>query len=92
MPAKNKLKEIERERGKPLDRIIPPLVDQYGQEETARQLGVSQPTISEWLKDNQYVPITLWVKAATAKDKADIAAAVARHEAWELHQEQGEPS
>jgi len=87
MARPNKLKEIEKARGKPLEQIIPPLVNRYGQEETARQLNVSQTTISDWLKDNHYINRPMWLKDVTPKERADIEAAAARVAAWEAAQD-----
>jgi DNA-binding transcriptional regulator YdaS (Cro superfamily) len=71
--ANKKLLKIEEVRGKPLDRIIPPLVNKGGQAEAARDLGVSQATISQWLKDNHYVQLVTYVKDITPEERAEIA-------------------
>ena len=49
-----KLRELERNVGN-LHEVIPSMVNLHGQAEAARRLGVSQFTISRWLKDNGYV-------------------------------------
>lgn len=72
---KQALKAIEQERGKPLDRIIPPLVNRLGVVETGRKLGISAATVGKWLKDNGYVASTTWGKATTPQERADIEAA-----------------
>lgn len=75
MATPRKLEKIERERGKPLDGLILPLVNRGGQKEAAKRLDVSEATISKWLKDNGYVATTLWTKATTPQERADIDAA-----------------
>ena len=72
---KQALKTIEQERGKPLDRIIPPLVNRVGVVEAGKKLGISAATVGKWLKDNGYAPSTKWGKATTAQEHADIEAA-----------------
>lgn len=42
-------------------KIIPELVNEHGQLEAARILGISQATISRWLKRNGYVAVTTWL-------------------------------
>ena len=81
MARKNKFKELENTRGKPLDRIIPELVNQHGQIGAARELGMSQASISEWLKDNHYVKLITYVKDVTPQERTDIERAVASIEA-----------
>jgi hypothetical protein len=76
MARRNKLLEIEQVRGKPLDRIIPELVNRYGQLGAALELGVTQTTISRWLKDHHYVQLITYVKDITPKERADIARVV----------------
>lgn len=55
-----KLLAIEREHGD-LTELIPQLVNQFGQVETAQRLNVSQHTISRWLKENGYIRHTQYV-------------------------------
>jgi hypothetical protein len=62
MAKSHRLKEVEKERGQPLEQIIPPLVNIGGQRHAADQLGLSQATISNWLRDNGYRPIIQYVK------------------------------
>lgn len=69
---KQALKAIEQEGGKPLERIIPPLVNRVGVVEAGRKLGVSAATIGKWLKDNGYVSSTSWMKKTTPQELADI--------------------
>lgn len=52
--ANRRIRQLEQEEGD-LHKLIPPLVNEYGQPETARRLGVSQSTISQWLMRNGYV-------------------------------------
>jgi len=62
MARKDRLKEIEKEQG-PLETVIPPLVNRLGtQKAAADSLGVSQSSISLWLKINGYRPIIQYVK------------------------------
>ncbi len=60
-----KLRDVESRVG-PLDEVIPDMVNRLGQAETARQLGVSQFTVSRWLRENGYVMRILWER----KEKA----------------------
>lgn len=53
MARRFKLKELEATKGD-LHKVIPPLVNQIGQAGAAEELGVSQFTISRWLRDNGY--------------------------------------
>lgn len=46
-------------KGDPHD-AIPELVNEFGQLEAARILGLSQATISRWLKKNGYIAVTTW--------------------------------
>lgn len=82
--ANNKLALLAEARGKPeewyIDHVVVPLVNTYGQANAARQLGVSQATVSGWLK-GKYVRRPMWLKAMTAEDRASIERVVARHEA-----------
>lgn len=81
MSKYRRLKEVAIERGKSLEMIIPPMVNRYGQAETARRLGVSQPTISDWLNENGYIGRVVWMKKTTPQEQADIDAAVQRVDA-----------
>lgn len=65
--ANNKLQKIA-EQGKDLHKLIPKMVNEKGQEFAAEALGVKQPTISKWLKDNGYVLRTEWVKEGDGKE------------------------
>jgi hypothetical protein len=56
MAKPNRLKEIEKEKGD-LHKIIPKLVNEHGQYEAGRLIGVSGATIHNWLKDEGYVRI-----------------------------------
>ena len=48
------LRDLEREHGKPMTEVIPPLVNSGGQQHAAAVLGVTMSTICKWLKDNGY--------------------------------------
>jgi len=54
MAKRHRLREVEKRLGD-LHGVIPGLVNQHGQAETARKLGVSQGTVSRWLRVNGYV-------------------------------------
>lgn len=63
MAKRNRLLEVEQERGEPMDQLIPQLLNRLGsQKAVADELGLSQATISEWLKENGYVSKTIYVK------------------------------
>lgn len=87
---KKKLGQLAVEKGKPLERIIPPIVDRWGVVEGAKKLGYSPSTISGWLKDNGYVSRTYWQKGVTPQERADIDAAAERVNARRI--EQGLPT
>ena len=58
-----RLKEVEQQRGN-LHKVIPELVNELGSQKAAADaLGVSQATISIWLRENNYQPKTTYVKA-----------------------------
>lgn len=78
MSRPNKIEEIAKERGKPADSIVLPLVNKGGQKLAAHHLGVTQSTVSDWLRDNDYASITYWTKKITPQERADIDAAAAR--------------
>lgn len=59
-----RIKELEREHGD-LHCVIPKLVNELGQSGAAHELGVSQATISQWLRLNGYVKREKWVRGAT---------------------------
>lgn len=69
---KHALKAIEQDRGKSLERIIPPLVNRLGVVAAGASLGISAATVGKWLKDNGYVASTTWGKKTTAQETADI--------------------
>lgn len=48
-----RIKELESRLGN-LHEVIPQLVNLHGQAEAARLLGLSQTTVSQWLKVNGY--------------------------------------
>lgn len=73
-----KLETLAQERGKPLERIIPPEVNRYGVVGAAKKLGYAPSTISKWLDDNGYVSSTTWGKAITPQERADIDRVVAQ--------------
>lgn len=85
-----KLEKLAIEKGKPLERIILPMVNRFGVVDTAKKLGYAPSTISKWLEDNGYVSSTTWGKATTAQEHADIDAAHDRIN--ELRALAGQPS
>jgi DNA invertase Pin-like site-specific DNA recombinase len=59
-----RLKEVEQQHGN-LYKIIPELVNKLGsQKAAADELGVSQATISIWLRENNYRPHITYVKTS----------------------------
>lgn len=63
MARPNRLLELEQEHGTPIDQLIPHLVNDLGsQKAAADRLGISQATISTWLKENGYAPRTIYEK------------------------------
>jgi hypothetical protein len=70
----SKLNDVARWMG-PNEMNIVPMVNRYGQVEAAQRLGVTQPGLSKWLKDNGYVARIIWMKAPTEQEVADIEAA-----------------
>lgn len=53
--ARNKFLEIEQQRGQPMKEILIGMFKLYGldeqpQQRVAAELGVSQPTVSQWVK------------------------------------------
>lgn len=64
MAKRFRLRDVEQTHGN-LDAVIPALVNQHGQKDAAAALGVSQYTISTWLKEHGYVQVVRYVKAAT---------------------------
>jgi hypothetical protein len=49
------LRDLEAQYGD-LHKVIPPLVNLGGQKYAAHQLGTTQATISNWLKNHGYKP------------------------------------
>ena len=52
---KRVLKQLEATLGD-LHQVIPNLVNEYGQHEAARKLGISSASVNRWLKANGYRP------------------------------------
>lgn len=71
MAKPHRLREIEQEHGE-LEQVIPKLVNKLGsQKAAADKLGLSQATISTWLRDNGYEPQTIYIR--TDKQKGEKA-------------------
>ena len=50
MARKTKLMQrVEKEHQRPLERLLPEMVNEYGLSTTAEELGVSKATIGYWL-------------------------------------------
>lgn len=67
MASPYKLKEIEKEHGVLTD-LIPALVNELGsQKAAADHLGISQYTVSVWLRENGYIAKTVYIKSEEMK-------------------------
>lgn len=60
------LRELEQKHGD-LHKVIPPLVNDHSQAEAARILGVTQATVSLWLRKNGYVKREAWERDSEAQ-------------------------
>lgn len=50
MPRKTKLqKRVEAEQGKPLETLLPMMINERGFTATAQALGIGKPTLGYWL-------------------------------------------
>lgn len=47
-----------------LHEVIPKLVSEHGQEETARLLGVKQAWVSRWLRREGYRQVSRWERCS----------------------------
>jgi hypothetical protein len=56
-----KMRKLEQEKGD-LHSVIIPLVNEVGQIETGRRLGISSTSISKWLKRNGYEAKIMYVR------------------------------
>lgn len=61
---KGKWNEIEEREGRPMDEILIELYETHGhepsrQEIIASELGISQPTLSQWIKHLRLIPKTI---------------------------------
>jgi len=65
MATPHKLERIEAERGD-LHHVIPETLNHHNgsQKAAAATLGVSQPTLSTWLRRNGYRPVVRWEREA----------------------------
>lgn len=65
MATPYRIRAVEQEHGTPLDTLIPDLVNALGsQKAAAAQLGLSQATISTWLKEHGYIARIIYTKGA----------------------------
>lgn len=67
--ARNRFLEIEQARGMPMKDILIGMFKLYGlderpQQRVAAELGVSQPTVSQWIKACQLRPVVKLVESA----------------------------
>lgn len=63
MATPNRLQALEQEYNEPIEVLIPRMVNKLGNQRAAADaLGISQATISTWLKENGYIAVTQWVK------------------------------
>jgi predicted transcriptional regulator len=58
-----RIRAVEREHATPIDTLIPDLVNALGsQKAAAARLGLSQATISTWLKEHGYIARIIYTK------------------------------
>lgn len=73
MARRDRLQELAAERGVTTEwyikHIVVPMVNVKGQGETARELGVSQATVSRWLK-GKFVLIPMWMQKSPRPEGA----------------------
>lgn len=63
MATPYRLREVEQAHNTPLGELIPRLVNELGSQKLAAdRLGISQATISTWLKENGYTAQTVYIK------------------------------
>lgn len=78
MAKPNRLQELEQEHHTPLAQLIPQTVNTLGtQQAAAAALGISQTTISTWLKENGYAPKTIYVKKGESQNEEQPVVAAA---------------
>lgn len=64
---KGKMKEAEQHYGKPIEEILPDLFDKYGtQQAVAREIGISQSTLSYWITKLRLKQKTILIKTKSA--------------------------
>ena len=65
MATPYRIRAVEQEHAAPIDTLIPDLVNTLGsQKAAAAQLGLSQATISTWLKEHGYIARIIYTKGA----------------------------
>jgi len=66
MATPYRIRAVEQAHNVPIAQLIPDLVNRLGsQKAAAEQLGLSQATISTWLRANGYTPRVVYVKGDT---------------------------
>jgi len=66
MAKRGKLDELQK-AGWDLEKTIPAMVNSGGQKRAADELGVTQASISNWLKKQGYTQIIRYVKSEKVK-------------------------
>lgn len=63
MATPYRIRAVEQEHAAPIDTLIPDLVNALGsQKAAAARLGLSQATISTWLKEHGYIARIIYTK------------------------------
>lgn len=71
MAKPHRLSELERQLSEPLDTLIPRVVNaKASQKAAAKELGLAESTVSDWLRKNGYRAVTQWVKCSTGTGAA----------------------
>lgn len=61
MARKGKITQLKAKFGD-LHSVIPRMVEQFGQEEAGKKLGLSETTVNHWLRDNGYKKVIRYVR------------------------------
>lgn len=86
--ARSKFAEIEQSRGMPMKEVLIGMFKLYGlderpQERVAAELGVSQPTISQWIKACNLRPVVKLVESSRPSMGAPISREAAEQQLLE---------